>query len=253
MKSRIHCLLGLLPLLLSPARAENAVVNLSHYDEMRPDFARMSGEGILAVIHEATYPKFVRDARYAERQTAAARAGLLWGAYHFADATDPERQADYFISVVGGHWRQSAQRPPGVLMVLDFELNNHYPGGTMTPVQAAKFVERIRERTGRYPGVYASEYRIKAMLSGSSTTAAVQRTLSNCWLWIANYHHTPASTHPWQRWMLWQYTGDGICDLPRSKYPINIANIRKAERNLFSGSRSGLRSFWSANAWVPKS
>lgn len=253
MKSRILCLIGLLPLLSPIAHATNAVVNLSHYDEMRVDFGLMVKQGIVGAIHEATYPKFVRDARYGTRQAEAARAGLLWGAYHFADATDPERQADHFVGVVGGHWRQAAQKPPGVLMVLDFELNNHYPGGTMTPVQAARFVERIRERTGRYPGVYGSEYRLKKLLAGNATSESVQRTLSKCWLWIANYHHTPASTAPWERWMMWQYTGDGICDLPRSRFPIGIGNIRKAERNLFNGSPGALRSFWSSNAWVPGS
>src|SRR6266571_9227320 len=82
------------------AFASNSVVNLSHYDLMRPDFVAMKSEGIVGVIHEATYPRFDRDARYRERQVAATQAGLLWGAYHFADATDPIRQADHFLSVV---------------------------------------------------------------------------------------------------------------------------------------------------------
>ena len=69
--------------------------------------------------------------------------------------------------------------------------------------------------------------------------------------WVANYHHQPKWTSPWQNWTLWQYTGDGVCDLPRAMFPTGIANIRKAERNIFSGSVGGLKSFWSANAWVP--
>ena len=35
---------------------------------------------------------------------------------------------------------------------------------------------------------------------------------------------------------MWQYTGDGVCDLPRSTHPKNIANIKNAERNMFRGS-----------------
>src|ERR1051326_1635285 len=82
------------------------VVNLSHYDMMRPDFAAMKREGILGVIHEATYPPFTRDAKYFDRQQAATRVGLLWGAYHYANASDPIRQADHFLSVVSSAWAQ---------------------------------------------------------------------------------------------------------------------------------------------------
>src|ERR1051326_7572085 len=87
--------------LLSPcAHATNAVVNMSHYDLMRPDFVRMANEGIVGVIHEATFPRLRLDDRYYERQEAAQEAGLLWGAYHFADATNPIRQADHFMDSV---------------------------------------------------------------------------------------------------------------------------------------------------------
>ena len=47
------------------------------------------------------------------------RAGLLWGAYHYANATDPIRQADHFLSVVSSAWAQadpaarSHRRPAG--------------------------------------------------------------------------------------------------------------------------------------------
>ena len=47
----------------------------------------MKREGVIGVIHEATYPRLEHDAYYRERHAAAARTGLLWGAYHFGDAT----------------------------------------------------------------------------------------------------------------------------------------------------------------------
>src|SRR4029077_934676 len=83
------------------------VVNLSHYDMMRPDFATMKQQGIVGVIHEATYPPFVRDPKYLDRQMAALQAGLLWGAYHYANGSDPIRQADHFLSVVSSSWAQA--------------------------------------------------------------------------------------------------------------------------------------------------
>jgi lysozyme len=236
------------------AFAASNVVNLSHYDMMRPDFAAMKREGIVGVIHEATYPRLQRDPKYLERQMGALGAGLLWGAYHYADATDPVRQADHFLSIVSYAWAQAnpVTRPSaGVLLVLDFEKNGHYPGGTMRPDQAVAFVERIRQRTGVYPGVYGSEYYLRQALNSPKVSAAQKQTLTNCWLWIANYHKEPRATAPWSYWALWQYCGDGKCGLPRSAYPISVANVRKAERNIFRGTLSDLQDFWQRRAWQP--
>lgn len=233
------------------AIASNSVVNLSHYDLMRVDFERMKREGIVGVIHEATYPRFDRDAYYGDRQGAATRAGLLWGAYHFGDATDPVRQADHFLDMVASEWHGDNFRPDGVLLVLDFEKNGHYPGGTMRVDQAVKFVERIHDRTGKYPGVYGSEYRLRAVLNARDVSLSQKRALTNCWLWIANYHAEPRDVAPWEYWHLWQYTGDGICDLPRASFPKGVANIRKAERNIFRGSPSSLQTFWRQHSWRP--
>ena len=250
-------LFRILPLMIALplcASAGNCVVNLSHYDLMHPNFGMMKSQGIVGVIHEATYPRFDRDALYGMRQQAATRAGLLWGAYHFADATDPVRQADHFLRVVSTSWSGSNvdPRPTGVLLVLDFEKNGHYPGGTMRPDQAVAFVERIKERTGLYPGVYGSENRLRAVLHASNVSAAQRRVLGNCWLWVANYHWEPRGIDPWSSWRMWQYTGDGKCDLrPRSAYPKSIANIARAERNIFRGSDAAAIAFWQEHAWQP--
>ena len=243
-----------LSLLLSAASAfaGNSVVNLSHYDLMHVDFEGMKREGVMGVIHEATYPKGTRDSYYGSRQTAATRAGLLWGAYHFGDATDPLRQAENFLNTVASSWRGPALQPSGVLLVLDFEKNGHYPGGTMRVDQAARFVERIKQRTGKYPGVYGSEYRLRSVLNAPGVSRADKAVLGNCWLWIANYHFQPTASSPWSNWRLWQYTGDGKCDLrPRSSYPIRVANIARAERNIFRGSNESLAAWWQDHAWLP--
>ncbi len=243
----------ILQALQASAWASNTVVNLSHYDLMRPGFAQMRQEGIVAVIHEATYPRFARDDRYSARQRAAVGAGLLWGAYHFADSTDPTRQADHLLNVVERSWRDAdpEARPNEVLLVLDFEKNGHYPGGTMRVDQAVTFVERIKARTGNYPGLYAGQNRLLAIMKSPRVTSAQRAILSRCWLWIANYHYEPRALLPWSDWTMWQYTGDGVCDLPRAAFPISVANIRRAERNLFRGSASELRGFWRRHGWMP--
>jgi lysozyme len=252
---RFSILRAVASFILLPACVFSAsnVVNLSHYDMMQPDFAAMKREGIIGVIHEATYPSFERDVKYFGRQLAATRAGLLWGAYHYANGSDPVRQADHFLSAVSSAWAQvdSAARGPGVLLVLDFEKNGHYPGGTMRVDQAVAFVERIRQRTGIYPGIYSGEYHLRQALNSSKVTNAQRNVLANCWLWIANYHTEPRATAPWNYWSLWQYCGDGKGARPRSVYPISVANIKKAERNIFRGNQSDLQEFWQRRAWQP--
>ena len=227
---------------------------MSHYDMMRPDFGSMKSQGIIGVIHEATYPPFARDPKYLDRQMGALQAGLLWGAYHYANASDPVRQADHFLSVVSNAWSHAnpVTRPSaGVLLVLDFEKNGHYPGGTMRVDQAVSFVERIRERTGQYPGLYSGEYNLARVLNNPKVTNGQRAVLTNCWLWIANYHYEPRATAPWGHWALWQYCGDGKCGLPRSAYRTSVANIRKAELNIFRGTRTALEDFWQGRAWQP--
>ncbi len=257
MKASLRSVILLLAIFPITASASNSVVNLSHYDLLQPDFVRMKNEGVIGIIHEATFPRLNRDGRYAERQYAAINAGLLWGAYHFGDGTNPVSQADHFLAMVQSFRppirpNDAAEQRNGVLLVLDFEKNGHYPGGSMSVGQAVQFVERIRERTGKYPGIYGSENRLRQMLYGPGAGTAQRAVLSNCWLWIANYHAPPRSTAPWDRWHLWQYTGDGKCGLrPRGMYPVSVANMRKAERNIFNGSDSTLRAFWGEHAWFP--
>src|SRR5213594_4839734 len=162
------------------AFAGSNVVNLSHYDMMRPDFAAMKREGIIGVIHEASYPRLERDAKYLDRQMGALQAGLLWGAYHYGNASDPVRQADHFLSVVSGAWAEAnpAIRPSvGVLLVLDFEKNGHYPGGTMRADQAVAFVQRIHDRTGKYPGIYSGEYHMRQVLNSPKVSPEYKRVL----------------------------------------------------------------------------
>src|SRR5204862_2435608 len=109
MKLSIFRAAGFLLMLPACAFAASNVVNLSHYDMMRPDFAAMKSEGIVGIIHEATYPRLDRDSQYAFRHQAAAQAGLLWGAYHYADATGPVRQADHLRSAVSNSWTQGGE------------------------------------------------------------------------------------------------------------------------------------------------
>ncbi len=248
MRSFIACVVSIVWGCGTAFCATNGLVSLSHYDEVSPDFLGMRSQGIEGIIHEATYPSFDRDSKYAYRQNGASKAGLLWGAYHFGNAGDGARQADHFLDVVRAGM-ETAPSKSGVLLVLDAEKNTHYPGGTMRVPQAISFIRRVHERTGLYPGFYSNENWIKSLFNDAALDSASRETLNKCWLWIANYHYRPTATGPWNTWSLWQYTGDGVCQLPRASFPTAVANIPKVERTIYNGDRDGLREFWAGHAW----
>jgi len=245
--------LTLLALTLA-AQAENSVLSLSHYDERTSDFSGLQRSGLGAIIHEATYPAYDYDSKYAYRQSEAMKAGLLWGAYHFGNGSDGRKQADHFVNFVSAKWTSghNPAQPAGVLLCLDAEQNTHYPGGNMNVDQAVRFIDRVHERTGLYPGLYSNENWLRKVFADPAISASSRETLGNCWLWIANYHKQPVVSGPWSRWTLWQYTGDGVCQLPRKSYPTSFGGMRKIERTIFSGDRASLRRFWADHAWLPE-
>jgi lysozyme len=184
------------------------IVDLSHFNA-EPDFAAAKDAGVVAVIHKATQGIAFVDPMYATRSAAARAAGLLWGAYHFATGDDPVAQADFFLEKVSA-----------AVLVLDFELNPE--GASMTVAQAQIFVERIHAMTGRWPGIYGSDYLRES--AGS---------FAGCWLWIADYSVKVSIPEGWNTWTLWQFTSTAT-----------IAGIGPCDESRFNGTAAGLREFW---------
>jgi lysozyme len=251
MRIIITCSLLLFPGLGFAADFANSVLSLSHYDCQSLDFNLLRRGGVEGVIHEATFPANDSDGKYFTRQNEAANAGILWGAYHYGNGSDPARQADHFLDVVRSDWRQGGGRLDGVLLVLDAEKNSHYPGGSMEVHQAVEFLRRVHQITGVYPGLYSGEYWLQRVFDSPSVDASSREILAKSWLWIANYHKPPKATAPWPNWTLWQYTGDGVCGLPHSTFPTGVANLHRIERTVFSGSNTALRGFWKEHSWRP--
>ncbi|MEJ2694579.1 MAG: glycoside hydrolase family 25 protein, partial [Candidatus Thiodiazotropha sp.] len=155
----------------------NAIIDLSHHNQVS-DFSAIRAAGILGVIHKATQGTGYTDPAYADRRTAALDAGLLWGAYHFADASDATEQADHFLSTV--------DPTASDLLVLDMEQNysEGQPAPSMSIAGAETFTQRIERQTGRFPGLYSGSY-IKELLGDEKNPL-----LANCWFWLAQYGQT---------------------------------------------------------------
>lgn len=205
----------------------NQVIDLSHHNTIASGgFHQIVNAGIVGVIHKATQGKSYFDPTYPEHELRARSVGLLWGAYHFGTNGDGVAQADFFLTKVDA---------TNTLLALDFETDGA-TGKTMTVAQAEAFVQRIHEKTGKWPGFYSGNTIVAALGKKKSTI------LSNCWLWSARYGPKPTVQATWSRWTMWQYT-DGMA----GSNPKTVPGVGPCDRDKFNGTAEELIAFWNAN------
>lgn len=166
------------------------VVDLFSGDEVE-NWDAVWAAGVRGVILKATEGGNYTDKTYAKRRVAARKAGLLVGAYAFANDTDVETQVDHFLSVA---------EPDGeLLLALDYEPNGTR---TMSLAQARRWLELVYEKTGQRPVLYSGNL-IKESLTKPDPFFNQHR------LWLAQYSMTPRLPVGWTNYWLWQYSGDG--------------------------------------------
>lgn len=167
-----------------------SITDLYHGDES-PDFALMANNGVTAAILKATQGTGYVDPTFLSRILQARAAGLLTGSYHFADSSNPIQQV--------GHWFDVATPGSKDLVELDWEDNG---AGSASYAQICAMVLEIFKRLGRYPLLYGSNFlREKIPSVGDSI-------LFRCPLSLASYSSKPTLPRGWDRYTLWQYTGD---------------------------------------------
>lgn len=201
----------------------NTIVDLYHGNSVISWSDAVKG-GVVAVIHKASQGILSTDREYSQRRACATKAGLLWGAYHFAIGADGTQQADHFLDI--------AQPEKQTLMALDLE---HNPtGATVTRAQAHDFIARIHAQTGRFPFVYGSD------VVGEFAGTHGDPVLSQCPLWIARYGHQPVVPPGWTKWTLWQYLAG------ESKSPgQGLPGLGYVDRSWFNGTLDELKAVWS--------
>jgi len=202
----------------------NKVIDISHYNTVT-SFQQVKDNGIVGVFHKATQGKTSVDAKYHARRQRALAVGLLWGAYHFGTKGGVPQQVDNFLDTVGSN--------DSDLLVLDFEPNGE--SGTMSLSEAETFVTLVKERTGRYPGLYSGQSFIREKVGNNTTTV-----LKNCFLWIARYSsQTPVAPPAWNTYTFWQYTDGNTGDQPHQ-----VPGIGRCDRDKFNGDDAGLLRLW---------
>ncbi len=137
------------------------------------------------------------DPRFTENWKNAREAGLLRGAYHFLDYTQPALdQAKYFVSLL--------KDDPGELpAVVDFEQPRDDNNVNIPKSYLRQFVEYLQS-SGNSPIIYTSPSFWKTY--GDSSTYWYQFPL-----WIANYTlaAAPIVPPPWLSWEFWQFSKKG--------------------------------------------
>ena len=196
------------------------------WDELATD------KRVVAIIHRATIGDR-RDRKYAERKLEAKKRGYKWGAYHFGRPGDPIKQADFFLDTV----------KPGKddLIALDLESTD---AKDMSLDEARVFIKRIKEKTGRYPFVYANNEVTKAISEQYGADDVFTKTR----LWYARFKRnvTDFPQGTWKTYTIWQFSSEQNCSpanrsaclytVPGTEYDMDI--------DVYNGTIEDLRSRW---------
>jgi GH25 family lysozyme M1 (1,4-beta-N-acetylmuramidase) len=209
-KSAIPGILSLVLLGLSPVFAQsqefnepwknsNVALAIDPFEGNDIDWEKLATDKrVVAIIHRATIGSRV-DRKYAERKIEAKKRGYKWGAYHYGKPGDPIKQADFFLETV--------KPEPDDLMALDLESTDFEKH--MSFDEARVFINRIKEKTGRYPIVYANNLVVKAINDANTADDVFTKTP----LWYARFKPvvTDFPKGTWSSYTLWQFSSEINC------------------------------------------
>ena len=188
---------------------------------------------VVAIIHRATIGDRA-DRKYAERRDEAKRRGYKWGAYHFGKPGDPGKQADFFLATV--------KPTEEDLIALDLESDD--PSRDMSFDEARIFIKRIKEKTGRYPLIYANRIVAKAITDKYGADDVFFKTR----LWYARFKKeiTDFPSATWKTYTIWQFSSELNCSatkrdtclytVPGTAYDMDV--------DVYNGTVDELESKW---------
>lgn len=193
--------------------------DISHHQGV-PAFGSLRAAGWSFVFLKATEGTGFVDPQLASNRANARAAGLIPGLYHFARATDPVAEANFFLRTVG-------QLSGGELLALDWEVS------TGNPVSWCKtFLDVVHASTGVAPVLYVNKYTMNSFNWGG-----IAQTYG---LWLADYDGSTASVpiKDWPVLAFKQYTDTG-----------NVPGISgEVDLDVFFGDAAALARYGSAGA-----
>jgi lysozyme len=188
---------------------------------------------VVGIIHRVTIGDRV-DAKYAERKEVAKGRGYKWGSYHLGKPGDPVRQADFYLDAV--------KPADDEVMALDIESLDASKDMTLT--DARRFIQRIREKTGRYPVLYANHAVVKAISDRYPKDAVFSKTP----LWYARFKSrvTDFPVKTWDTYTLWQFSSEINCTASHPEHCLYRAPGTKTDMdvNVYRGTVDELKANW---------
>ncbi len=165
-------------------------VDISHHQAGSINYTLAKQAGVKFVFHKATEGATLKDSRYTQRRAEVAKAGIVFGAYHFArpnrDGKDALAEAKFFLDT-------ARPKPGDMRPVLDLEDRNGLSRAALTE-WVKVFVAEVKRQTGQTPIIY--------------TPFDLNNTF-NCPLWVARYSdamNPPNVPEPWERYTIWQFS-----------------------------------------------
>lgn len=208
------------------------IVDTSRYEEIEPDgFKKAKEAGLWGMITKSTEGTTYRDKTFPDYIKQSRDAGLLVGAYHFAEGHNPIEEANFFLEAVNP--------PKDMLMALDYE---NYKS-QMTPEGMFKFLKRIEEKLGRKAVIYSGN-----LLKETITDLSAEQQAYVCAhkLWLAHYSSTPTVPKGFKSAWLHQYSGDGVGPEPHWIPGIKAPGNKGLDLNAYAGTFEQLKKEWAA-------
>lgn len=193
-------------------------------------FKAAAAQGLWGIIHKSSQGSAYKDTSYVARRPAALNAGLLWGAYHFNDGSSVKTQIDNFFT--------AAKPDDTTLMCLDFEDN---PRSNMGVGMAVDFLHQAEAKIGRKLVIYSGN-RLKETIG--SLGSADRAYVCSHRLWLCQYGPKAVLPSGFGKYFLWQYTGDGIGQMPHSIDGINVPGGKGIDLNAYAGTQEQLKQDW---------
>ncbi len=210
----------------APWSDPNVALVIDPYYANSIDWNKLSTEPrVVAIIHKATIGARKLDPAYVQRKEEAKRRGYLWGSYHWGEAGDPVAQADYYVDTV----------KPASDELIALDLEDATSTKLMNVDGAIRFIERVKERTGRYPLLYTNHASARVIAAKYRDSVFAKTPL-----WYARFK-SKVTDFPggiWQSYTLWQFSSEILAQLP-------VAGTKPdMDINVYNGSVEQLKTAW---------
>lgn len=187
------------------------------------DWAAFTSSGVRFSFVKATEGTYYTSSNFAAQSSSAKSAGVIWGAYHFANPqwSSGASQADYLISH-GGTFRPGTGQLPAAV---DLEWNP-YSGNSCYNLSQTQmynwitaFQNEYKAKTGVYPIIYTAQAWWNTCV-GTGLNSAVVAARSP--LWVAYYSSTPGTMPSgYLNYSIWQNSAQGSYDTDTMSGGIN--------------------------------